>query len=294
MPDIARTAVPIVAAALVLTGCGANKPHATAPPAAPNGVVAPLAGSPHYAGGTSGAGIAVDALPSGMLARNTAPSGAPSPSAGAPAASVDGRSIVTRGVGQVSGTPDTVTVVIGVSTQAPTARAALDANNSKANALLDVLRRNGVAGNDVRTSQLSINPNYNDKSTTITGYQVDNTVRASLHGIDKAGALLDAAVGAVGDAVRIQQISFSIGDDSALRAKARAAAVSNAKAQASQLAQAAGVRLGGLRSVTELATGDAPVSYDIQAAAGAATGSVPLQPGQLDITVAVDLVYDIG
>ena len=150
-----------------------------------------------------------------------------------------------------------------MSTQASSAKSALDANNSKANALIELLRRNGVANKDLRTSQLSINPVYNDRSSAITGYQVDNTVQATLRDLGKAGTLLDAAVGTVGNAVRIQQISFSIGDDTALRAQARAQAVAQAKAQAGQLAQAAGVSLGAIRSLTELVDGGSPITYDM-------------------------------
>jgi uncharacterized protein YggE len=280
---LVRTAVPLVAVGVLLVGCGGDKPSSAALSGVPDRAVAPLAGS------TGSPGLAAGSVPA--VATVAGDIGAVATPA---AATVDGHTITTRGVGRASGTPDTVTVVIGVSNQASSARAALEANNAKANALLDLLRRNGVAGKDVRTSQLSINPRYDDKSATITGYQVDNTVQATLHDVSKAGALLDAAVGAVGNAVRIQQISFSIGDDSALRAQARAQAVSQAKAQAAQLAQAAGVSLGSIRSLTEVATAGAPVSYDLQAAAAGSAASVPLQVGQQDITVAVDLVYIIN
>ncbi|HST48542.1 SIMPL domain-containing protein [Jatrophihabitans sp.] len=288
---LTRTAVPVAVAGLLLTGCSGDKPHTSlgAPQIAPRNEpnIAPTV--------IGGSGVALDALPSGMAAGIAAPVSAVSPLAAAPAATVDGHTLSTRGVGRATGTPDTLTVLIGVSTQATSARSALDANNSKANALLELLRRNGVANKDLRTSQLSINPTYNDKSTAITGYQVDNTVQATLHDLGKAGALLDAAVGSVGNAVRIQQISFSIGDDTALRAQARAQAVAQARAQASQLAQAAGVSLGSIRSLTELVDAGSPIAYDMgKMAAGASAASVPVQPGQQEITVAVDLVYDIS
>jgi len=289
MHVIARTAAPVAVAGLLLTGCGGGTPPATTPGG-------PLLGAPSSASAPfGGTGTATDAVSSDVAAGIAAPAGVVAPLAATPTAAVDGHTITTRGVGRATGTPDTVTVVIGVSTQAASATAALDANNAKANALLALLRRNGVADKDLRTSQLSVNPTYNDKGATITGYQVDNTVQATLHELGRAGALLDAAVGTVGNAVRIQQISFSIGDDSALRAQARARAVGQAKAQATQLAQAAGVRLGSIRSLTELADGGAPITYDMRSAAGASTAAaVPVQAGQQDITVTVDLVYDIG
>jgi uncharacterized protein YggE len=284
---LARTAVPLAVVGLLLTGCdgGTSQPTSLGTPQiAPN--IAPTA--------IGGSGMAMDARPSGMAADAAAPVSALTPLAAAPAVSVDGHTLSTRGVGRATGTPDTLTVVIGVSTQATSAKSALDANNTRANALIELLRRNGVADKDLRTSQLSINPTYNDKSTAITGYQVDNAVQATLHDLSKAGTLLDAAVGTIGNAVRIQQISFSIGDDSALRARARAQAVAQAKAQAGQLAQAAGVSLGSIRLLTEVVDAGSPVTYDMGKAAGTAAASVPVQPGQQEIAVTVDLVYDIS
>jgi uncharacterized protein YggE len=288
---IVRTAVPVAIAGLLLTGCGGGKPQSATLGVTP---LDPPNSAPASLGGGGGAGLAVDAVPSGVMAGVATPASVVAKLDATPTATADGYIIATRGVGRATGTPDTVTVLIGVSTQASSARSALDANNAKANALIELLRSNGVAAKDLRTSQLSINPTYNDKAGSITGYQVENTVQATLHDLSKAGALLDAAVGAIGNAVRIQQISFSIGDDSRLRAQARAQAVSQAKAQAAQLAQAAGVTLGPIRSLTELADVGAPITYDLQSAAGTSAASVPLQAGQQEITVAVDLVYEIS
>lgn len=203
--------------------------------------------------------------------------------------------ISTRGVGTASGEPDTLTVVIGVSTQDASAKAALDANNSKAAALIALLRAKGVAARDIQTSQLSINPSYSDKANTITGYQVDNTVQATLHSVGSAGTLLDAAAGAVGNAVRISGVGFSMSDDNPVRAQARAQAVTRAQAQAAQIAKAAGAKLGALRSVSEVPEGSPPVNYDARVAAGStAASSVPVQAGQQDVSVSVDVVYDLA
>ena len=294
MLAVARTAVPVAVAGLLLTACGGSKAGpaslTTAPAGAnPTGVAAPGTGgvAPNSAGAPMGAAgsDAAAALKFGLPTTATAPA----------VVSVDAHTIATRGVGKVSGTPDTLTVMIGVSTHDSNAKAALDANNSKAAALIDLLRRNGVAAKDLQTAQLSINPTYDDKSATITGYQVDDVVQATLHSIARAGALLDAAAGIAGNAVRVQQIAFSVGDDSALRAQARSQAVTQAKAQAAQIATAAGVSLGRIRSITEQVDAGNPINYDMRAAAaGSPDSSVPLQAGQQELTISVDIVYDIS
>lgn len=292
---VARTAVPITVAGLLLTACGgAGKagPVATGPvdrgPAAemPNNTSTTQAQT--STAGTASSGTGIDAAAPASVAvpmKSAMPVSAVTP--------VDAHTITTRGVGRASGTPDTLTVMIGVSTQDSSAKAALDANNTKAAALLTLLRSKGVAEKDLQTRQLTINPSYNDKSGTISGYQVDNVVQATLHSIANAGPLLDAAAGAVGNAVRVQQIAFSIGDDSAVRAQARARAVGAAMAQAAQIAKAAGVRLGRVRSITEVPDGGSPITYDMRSAAGTAE-SVPVSPGQQELTVSVDIVYEMA
>src|SRR2546429_9153820 len=86
--------------------------------------------------------------------------------------------ITVHGVGRVSGTPDLLTVVLGVETRAPKATDALPDNSRRANALVDLLKQRGVDKRDLQTSQLSINPQYDEKGRVITGYDVSNLVTA--------------------------------------------------------------------------------------------------------------------
>lgn len=198
--------------------------------------------------------------------------------------------ITARGTGTVTATPDVVTVTLGVQTGGSSAREALDANTGAATALLDVLRGAGVDPADLRTIDLSVNPSYADDGRRITGYQVTNRVEAVLRDLAGAGALIDAAAGAVGDAVRVDGLAFSVDDDSAARAAARGDAVRRAVAQARGMAEAAGVALGPLLSVTEVPAPGAPQPF----ADAAAQAAVPLQPGSQEVEVAVDVVHAIG
>jgi uncharacterized protein YggE len=200
-------------------------------------------------------------------------------------------SITTRGVGTVAGTPDTLTVVLGVQTRAAAAAAALADNNTRTSALLDVLRGRGVAPADLRTSRLQIFPTF-ENDGRISGYEVTNEVTATLRDIAGAGALVDAAAQAAGDAVRVQQISFGIDDDAEPRSRARADAVRQAVTQARQLADAAEVGLGPILSITEVVEGrpPAPVTRD----SAAAQAAVPIEPGTQDVSVTVEVVHAVA
>ena len=215
------------------------------------------------------------------------------PPAAAPGGQQQG--IVAHGEGTVTGIPDTVTVVLGAQTQSTSARDALSQNNAKTGAIIAMLKAKGVAAKDVQTSDLSISPMYGGAlpggESKITGYQVSNMVTATMHDVNASGAVIDAAADAAGNDVRVQQLSFSIADDGALRAQARTAAVTQAKEKAKQLADAAGVSLGPLLSITEGSSTPPPVPY---AAQSKALNDAPVEPGSQELRISVDLVYAVG
>lgn len=222
---------------------------------------------------------------------------AATPQLGRPAVpDATGPSITTRGVGTVRGTPDTLTVDLGVATRAPSAADALADNSTRTTGLLDVLRRRGVAAADLRTSRLSINPTH-DQNGGITGYEVTNQVTATLRDIAGAGALIDAAAQAAGDAARVERIGFDIDididDDAEPRARARGDAVRHAVTQARQLADAADVSLGPILSITEVTAG-APPEPAARDSAVAARAAVPIEPGSQEVSVAVEVVHAVG
>jgi uncharacterized protein YggE len=203
------------------------------------------------------------------------------------------RTITVSGVGSVSGTPDVLTLSIGVRTRADSAGAALDEASAKAEALIATLKGAGVAEVDIATTDVSIWPQYDNQGREVIGYEASNGLSAKLRDLSKAGAVIDAAADAVGDAITLGGISFAIDDTGPLYAKARELAVAQARTQAEQLAKAAGVGLGGVVAITE---GNAyvPTPYPYAGADGAAEArSVPLQPGSQQVQLTVQVVYEL-
>jgi hypothetical protein len=204
----------------------------------------------------------------------------------------DSGGLTGHGVGTVTGTPDTLRIVLGVQTQGASAAAALRENSQQATAVINTLKSRGVADADLKTSQLSINPSYGPTGGQITGYEVNNIVTATLHNIASAGGIIDAAGQAAGNAIRVQSVDFSIDNDSELLAKARADAVKQAQAQAKQLADAAGIKLGKIRSINESSSGPPPVPM-YNKSLGAAASAVPIQAGSEKLSVTVDVTYEL-
>ena len=205
------------------------------------------------------------------------------------------RTLNVSGVGIMYLTPDIVYINIGVNTQRENAAEAVDLNKTQTNAVIQAIKDFGVAEKDIRTTNFSIwsNPQY-DPSGQITGtmYVVDNTVNVTVRDLEKLGDLLDAAVSA--GANSIYSIQFDVEDKTAATKEARAKAVENAKTEAQELADTAGVALVEIKDINYYESSPTPYFEGKGGGGGAAVESaVPIQPGQLAISVTVNVTYTI-
>jgi uncharacterized protein len=199
--------------------------------------------------------------------------------------------ITVTGVGEVRGTPDVADLSIGVSGRGATAADALATVSDRAQKLLGVLRDAGVAAADIETSDLSIQPTT-DGHDHITGYEAGNTVSAHIRDLSKVGGVVDAATKSVGDNIRLQGVTFSIDDDSALLAAARTQATKRARAQAEQLADGAGVTVGGVRSIEETSN-STPIRFSAPAADAVGSAATPVEAGTQTLSVSAIVVFSI-
>lgn len=207
------------------------------------------------------------------------------------------RAISVSGSGQVLLNPDIAYIYIGVSTENESAADAVAKNNADTQRLIDALKAAGVAENDLRTSNFSIWQNTPYGVDGMPGkpvYRVDNTIYVTARDLAKLGDLLDAAVGA--GANNINSIQFDVADKTQALTDARKAAVEAAKKQAAELAEAAGVTLGGIQGIQYYDS--APIVYAEAKGMGgggadAAALAVPINPGQMQITATVTIHFEI-
>ena len=108
--------------------------------------------------------------------------------------------ITVTGTGEVTGTPDTVEVSLGVAVLAENVQDATTTAAQKADALISALTDGGVDRKDITTTDYSIYPEYDYSSNTerLVGYRVSNTVRVKIRNVDDTGSLIDAATAAGG------------------------------------------------------------------------------------------------
>ena len=206
--------------------------------------------------------------------------------------------IFVSGQGLVAGVPDTLNINIGVSVTRDTVGEAVSDAAELADGVISALVGQGVAEEDIRTAQFSISPEFDFERrgrTRLIGYRVENRLSVKIRDLDRAGEIIDGATTAAGDEVVVSRVSFSVEDNEALLEEARAAAWSDAQAKATQLALLAGVELGAATTVSESVGATFPQDEFGFAFGSARLDSVatPIQPGQLDVTVILQVRFDI-
>ena len=219
-----------------------------------------------------------------------APAAASSQSAETPTLSV-------VGTGTADLKPDIAYIYVGVHTELPSASDAMRENNAQTQKVIDALTTFGIDAKDIRTTSFSIWPfdKYDPATGVSTGekyYAVDNTVYVTVRDLEKLGILLDTVITA--GANTVNSIQFDVADKDAALKQARADAIADAKTKAQELADAAGVSVGEIRSITFADSQYYPVFEGRGGGGGAAEASaVPINPGQLTFTVTVNVTYEL-
>ncbi|CAG0961227.1 26 kDa periplasmic immunogenic protein [Anaerolineae bacterium] len=200
--------------------------------------------------------------------------------------------ISVSGAGKVNVKPNVALASIGVEITAPTLAEATSQANTKSNALIEKIKSMGVADKDIQTINYSIQPITQQpragSSPTISGYRINNQLRVTIRKIDDAGKILDAAVAA--GANNIYGVSFTIDDATPYQQQARVAAIKDAQDKAGQLAKAANITLGKILMISEGGAAPRPV-FRTTASFAAEAASVPLETGELEISVTVDVRF---
>ena len=207
-----------------------------------------------------------------------------------PALAEEGDASVTAvGTATVTVTPDRAVFTAGVTTQDVTVANAQTQNAQAMQALIDAIKAQGVAAEDLQTSNYSINPVY-DYNTgklgdqqTLIGYTVSNTVTVTLRELDKLPSLLDTAVAA--GANQTYGISFESSQNTAAYDQALAAAAQDALRKASIIAKAIGKQVGEVVEIAE--ANDVYVSYASKSAVYDAAAATPIEVGTLTVTANV-------
>ncbi len=211
--------------------------------------------------------------------------------------------------------PDLAVFTAGVTTQAPTAAEALAQNSRAMERVIAELERAGIAERDIQTSNLSITPVYADPNhdammparatgepymppppemqvPRIIGYQANNTVSVRQRKLGDYGRVIDALAGA--GANQVNGPNFQM-DQPALD-EARRDAMATARKRAELYADAAGLRVVRILSITEGGGywGPPPMAFARAEDAAAPAPPPPVKSGELQLTASVTVQYELA
>ena len=199
------------------------------------------------------------------------------------------------GSGLVYITPDIAYINVGVRSQADTVAEALELNSAQAKAIKETLMGQGVDEKDIQTSSFNVYPQSDYEYGVIvrTYFSVENNVYVTVRNLYSLEKTLDAV--AKSGANNINGITFDVQDKTEAQSTARKLAVDSARAQAEELAAAAGVELGDIISISTYSSYAQPYyGYGLGGGGGVASAeSVPIAAGQMQVNSEVTMIFKI-
>lgn len=168
---------------------------------------------------------------------------------GVPATNV----ISVSGKGEIITVPDIALFSFTVSEENKIVAKASEAATKKTNAVIEFLKKSGVAEKDIKTTDYSIYPRYDYSnnysgynSQTLAAYVVSQSIEVKVRKIEEAGALL-SGIGSIG-VTNISGLTFSTDNYDEQVKEARSKAITDARKNAEKLAKDLDVELGRITS----------------------------------------------
>lgn len=209
------------------------------------------------------------------------------------------RSFVVSAEGEAIGIPDVATFTVSVIKEGETVGEVTTAGNETMSAVLNAIKAKNIAEADIKTSQYSLTPKYNNilSPRVISGYKLQETVTVKVRDLAVLSEVVDVATEAGANSVGTPY--FEIDDPETLESEARAKALEKAKVKAEALAEEAGVELGDVITVSESPyypySEYASAKYSLsEDSVGADLPAADFEAGSQEVTVTVSVTYGIN
>ncbi len=209
--------------------------------------------------------------------------------------------MIFTGEAEISVAPDIVYIYLGVETQEDTAREAQLKNAEAMSQVYKSLEKIGVTKKNIETTSFRVEPvrEYLPKTQewVSKGYKAINQVKITLTDLDKTGEVIDAAVASGSNTV--QNIIFSVKDETQWKIKALEEATKNAKAKAEAVASVLDLTITGIKYVSDrsgntiLYAREMAKVYGGEMLAPVSKTSTPIQAGDVQIRASVEVSFTV-
>lgn len=205
------------------------------------------------------------------------------------------REIQVQGTGTVETRPDVAKLTLGVQTgPQSTAEAALQILEQRFSAVVEAVGSAGVNEEDIRTTNLSINPVYDftEGRQTLRGFEASESIEVTIRDLTQVGEVLTRAT--VEGVNQAGGITFSSENEEDLQIQAEQAAIEDARQKAELLAESLGVRLGDVKAFTTSSNrSQPPIPFAGNALDVAERSQLPVPSGTQEYQAHVTVTYEI-
>lgn len=202
----------------------------------------------------------------------------------------DTPTISVTGTGTVSGKPDTFSITATVETVNKNSQAAVSENTDIINKAIELLKKNGLKENNIKTKNYSLNyrNDYNVKDGDMK-YFVRNQLSISSNDLEKASTVL--TILNEGGVNNIGEINFFIADRKELEDKAYKLAYENAKHKANLIAGMDNFKISP-KNIDLNFSIPRTISFMLNSTAKADNTPIPLTvPNDVDVTASMNVTF---
>jgi len=162
-----------------------------------------------------------------------------------------GETITVQGEAEQFVTPDTASVSFTMTRKSKDLEEARSSVDDRIKDFLKSVKSDGIEDKDIRTTNYSVNPQYNytERQQVFDGYRVSQTIELKIRDLDNVGEVL----GKIGELEvdNVSQLTFSVEDDEDILDGVREDAIDDAQKKARNLARDLGVNLEKIVSFSE-------------------------------------------
>lgn len=206
------------------------------------------------------------------------------------------QTMTVSGTGTVLLKPDIAIINVSISTEKESVQEALDENTKSVKQVKSALTEMGIPEEDIKTTSYSLYSSqkyYRDETAGMDEYifSVFYGFEIKLRDISKLNDVLDACINNGVNSINSVSYDSSLREDTYMQA--RDLAIDDANANAQQIAQKLGVKVGNIKSFQ---VRDYPTDYGAMYGMGGGGygGTAPLESGSLKIVVTVDITYEFS
>ncbi|PIC97679.1 hypothetical protein CSV69_01840 [Sporosarcina sp. P26b] len=201
------------------------------------------------------------------------------------------RTITVFGEGAVKVSPDTVHMVLSVTTRGMELKDIQQENASRMNQVIQSLKKVGIEESSIQTIDFQIRPVYEyvNGEQRFQGYEVINSIRITSNELSRTGELVDLAV--KNGVNQVGSIEFTMQDQDDRYQQALALALTDAETKMITIGTSLKLQNKPIPMKIEEQHTSQPVAF--RAMAMADTGRTPIESGTITISASLQVKYQI-